>query len=125
MKSLRNNLVVGVILSLMLSSTAFANPLTTMISGHMKEALALIDTFNKSAEDGDALLARIQDETYAKNAAAYQELRSLSDGLSQRWLILNQRFKDNSANHKMLVTNCTRHGVRFTKGSRCDQQRHV
>ena len=90
MKSLRNNLVVGVILSLMLSSTAFASPLTTMISDHMKEALALVNTFNKSAEDGDALLARIQDETYAKNAAAYQEVRSISDGL-------NQRFKDNSA----------------------------
>jgi hypothetical protein len=91
MKSLRNNLVVVVILSLMLSSTAFANPLTTMISGHMKEALALIDTFNKSAEDGDALLVRIQDAADAKNAAAYQELRALPDGL-------NQRFKDNSAN---------------------------
>ena len=90
MKSLRNNLVVGVILSLMLSATAFASPLTTMISDHMKEALALVNTFNKSAEDGDALLARIQDETYAKNAAAYQEVRSISDGL-------NQRFKDNSA----------------------------
>jgi hypothetical protein len=61
-----------------------------MISDHMKEALALVNTFNKSAEDGDALLARIQDETYAKNAAAYQEVRSISDGL-------NQRFKDNSA----------------------------
>lgn len=91
MKSLRNNLVVGVILSLMLSSTAFASPLTTMISDHMREALALVNTFNKSVEDGDALLVRIQDETYAKNAAVKQELRSLSDGLSQR-------FKDNSAN---------------------------
>ena len=90
MKSLKNNLVVGVIVSAMLSSTAFASPLTTMISDHMKEALALVNTFNKSAEDGDALLARIQDETYAKNAAAYQEVRSISDGL-------NQRFKDNSA----------------------------
>jgi hypothetical protein len=90
MKSLRNNLVVGVILSLVLSSTASASPLTTMISGHMKEALALVNTFNKSTEDGDALLARIQEETYAKNAAAYQEVRSISDGL-------NQRFKDNSA----------------------------
>ena len=90
MKSLRNNLVVGVILSLMLSSTAFASPLTTMISGHMKEALALVNTFNKSAEDGDALLARIQDAVVGKNAAVYQELRSISDGL-------NQRFKDNSS----------------------------
>jgi hypothetical protein len=62
-----------------------------MISDHMREALALVNTFNKSLEDGDALLARIQDETYAKNAVVKQELRSLSDGLSQR-------FKDNSAN---------------------------
>ena len=89
MKNLRNNLVVGVILSLMLSSTASASPLTTMISGHLNDATKLIDTFNKSAEDGDSLLVRIEDAAYGKNAAVYQELRSLSDGL-------NQRFKDNS-----------------------------
>ena len=89
MKSLRNNLVVGVILSLMFSSTAFASPLNTMISGHLNDATKLIDTFNKSAEDGDSLLVRIEDAAYGKNAAVYQELRSLSDGL-------NQRFKDNS-----------------------------
>ena len=91
MKILRIDLVVGVIVSAMLSSTAFASPLTTMISDHMREALALINTFDKSAEDGDALRSRIQDETYAKNAMVNLELRSLSDGL-------NQRFKDNSAN---------------------------
>ena len=89
MKSLRNNLVVGVILSLMFSSTAFASPLNTMISGHLNDATKLIDTFNKSAEDGDSLLVRIEDAAYGKNAAVYQELRSLFDGL-------NQRFKDNS-----------------------------
>jgi hypothetical protein len=89
MRILRSNLVVGVILSSMLSSTAFATPLITLISGHMNEANKLIDTFNKSLEDGDSLLVRIQDATDGKNAAVYQELRALSDGL-------NQRFKDNS-----------------------------
>lgn len=73
----------------MLSSTAFANPLDNMISGHIKEATKLFDTFIKSLEDGDSLLARIQDATDGKNEAVYQELRSLSDGL-------NQRFKENS-----------------------------
>jgi hypothetical protein len=90
MKSLRNNIVVAVILSLTWSSTAFANPLITLISSHMRETLALVNTFNKSVEDGDALLARIQDAAYGKNAAVYQELRVLPNGL-------NQRFKDNSA----------------------------
>jgi hypothetical protein len=90
MKSLRNNLVVGIILSLMLSSTAFASPSITLISGHMRVTLALVNTFNKSVEDGDALLARIEDAVYGKNVALYQELWALSNGL-------NQRFKDNSA----------------------------
>ena len=89
MKSLRNNLVVGVILSLTLSSTAFANPVTDVTKGHLKEAITLIDAFNKNLEDSDSLLARIQDETDRKNVAVYQELRALSDGL-------NQRFKSNS-----------------------------
>jgi chromosome segregation ATPase len=89
MKSLRNNRVVGIILSLMLSSTAFASPLTDQTKGHLKEAINLIDSFNKSAEDGDALLARIQDQIDGKNGMVYQELRSKSDELTQR-------FKDNS-----------------------------
>jgi hypothetical protein len=89
MKSLRNNLVVGVILSLMLNSTAFANPLTDVAEGHLKEAITLIDAFNKNLEDGDSLLSRIQDAAYGKNAVVYPELRALSDGL-------NQRFKSNS-----------------------------
>jgi hypothetical protein len=89
MKSLRNNLVVGVILSVLLSSTAFANPLTDMTKGHLKEAITLTDAFNKNLEDGDSLLARIQDAADGKNAGVYPELRALSDGL-------NQRFKSNS-----------------------------
>jgi hypothetical protein len=89
MKSLRNNLVVGIILSLMSSSTAFANPLTDMTKGHLKEAITLTDAFNKNLEDGDSLLRRIQDAADGKNAAVYPELRALSDGL-------NQRFKNNS-----------------------------
>ena len=90
MKSFRNNLVVGVILSLMLSSTAFANPLANMIGGHLKDSLRLIDTFNKSAEDVDSLIARLQDATDVKNETAYSELRSLFDAL-------NQQYKENSA----------------------------
>jgi chemotaxis protein histidine kinase CheA len=89
MRILRSNLVMGVILSAMLSSTAFANSLANVISGHLNDANKLVDTFNKSLEDGDSLLVRIQDATDGKNAAVYQELRALSDGL-------NQRFKDNS-----------------------------
>jgi hypothetical protein len=57
--------------------------------GHLKEAITLIDAFNKNLKDGDSLLARIQDETDGKNAVVYPELRALSDGL-------NQRFKSNS-----------------------------
>jgi hypothetical protein len=90
MKSLRNNLVVGVILSVLLSSTAFASPLNTMISRHLDEATSLIDTFFKSMDEGDSLLTRIQNAADEKNSALYPELRSL---LAE----LNQRYKDNSA----------------------------
>ena len=90
MKSLKNNLVVGVIVSAMLSSTAFASPLNTMISGHLNEATSLIDTFLKSMDESDSLLARIQKAADEKNSAVYPELRSLLEKL-------NQRYKDNSA----------------------------
>jgi hypothetical protein len=72
----------------MLSSTAFANSLANVISGHLNEANDLVDTFLKSTDDGDALLARIQDATDAKNPAAYQDIRTLTDAI-------NKRFKDN------------------------------
>ena len=88
MRTLRNNLVVGVILSAMLSSTAFANSLIDLTNGHAKEANMLIDAFNKSAEEGDLLHVGIQNATERKNAAVYQDLRSLFDAL-------NQRFKEN------------------------------
>ena len=90
MKSLKNNLVVGVIVSAMLSSTAFASPLNTMISGHLNEATSLIDTFLKSMDESDSLLARIQKAADVKNSAVYPELRSLLEKL-------NQRYRDNSA----------------------------
>ena len=88
MKILRNNLVVVVILSVMLSSTASANPLNDLIKGHLNEATKLIDLFNKSLNDTDSLINRIEDAMYQKSGAVYKDIRFLADGL-------NQRFKDN------------------------------
>jgi hypothetical protein len=88
MKTLKNNLVVVVILSVMLSSTASANPLNDLIKGHLNEATKLIDLFNKSSDETDSLSARVQNAIDGKNAGVYSELRSLTE-------TLNQRFKDN------------------------------
>lgn len=88
MKILRNNLVVVIILSVMLSSTASANPLNDLIKGHLNEATKLIDLFNKSLNDTDSLINRIEDAMYQKSGAVYKDIRFLADGL-------NQRFKDN------------------------------
>ena len=88
MKILRNNLVVGVILSVMLSSSASANPLNDLTKGHLSEANELVNIFIKSAKDIDSLIVRIQDAINRKNSAAYQDIRLLADGL-------NQSFKEN------------------------------
>ena len=88
MKIPRNSFVVVAILSVMLSSTASANPLNDLTKGHLNEATKLIDLFNKSSDETDSLSARVQDATDGKNAGVYLELRSLVDAL-------NQRFKDN------------------------------
>ena len=91
MKFLRNSLVLGVILSVIFSSTAFANPLNDLTKGHLKEANNLVDVFNKSSEDTNSLISRIQNAIDGKDAMVYQELRSLSDAL-------NQNFKVNDNN---------------------------
>ena len=91
MKFLRNSLVLGLILSVIFSSTAFANPLNDLTKGHLKEANNLVDIFNKSSEDTDSLIFRIENAIERKDAVVYQELRSLSDAL-------NQNFKVNDNN---------------------------
>jgi hypothetical protein len=88
MKIPRNSFVVGIILSVMLSSTAFANPLAAALSRSINEANNLNDVFNKSTEDTDSLIVRIQDAINRKDPGVYLELRSLAD-------TLNKNFKNN------------------------------
>ena len=72
----------------MLSSTAFANPLAAALSRSINEANNLNDVFNKSTEDTDSLVVRIQDAINRKDPGVYLELRSLAD-------TLNKNFKNN------------------------------
>jgi len=88
MKIPRNSFVVGIILSVMLNSTAFANPLGAALIKSLNEANHLTDVFNKSTEDTDSLIVRIQDAINRKDSGVYLELRSLAD-------TLNKNFKDN------------------------------
>lgn len=88
MKIPRNSFVVGIILSVMLNSTAFANPLGAALIRSLNEANHLTDVFNKSTEDTDSLIVRIQDAINRKDSGVYLELRSLAD-------TLNKNFKNN------------------------------
>jgi len=90
MKIPRNSFVVGIILSVMLSSTASANPLGAALSRSINEANNLTDVFNKSTEDTDSLIVRIQDAINRKDSGVYLELRSLTD-------VLNKNFKNNDS----------------------------